>query len=77
MLFADVVSKLAPVIVTEEPTGPDIGFSVKIARAGGGGGGYGARTATVFRNTETVLAMLLETARSGRPSPSKSPIAGV
>src|SRR5471030_1654861 len=65
MLLVVVALKLVPVMVTDVPTGPLAGVNEVMV-----GGNTG-----LLRNTDTVLLPLLTTARSGLPSPSRSPIA--
>ena len=65
MLFAAIALKFVPLIVTTVPTGPELGEKKVMAGAGG----------RRFRNTETVLLLLLAVTNSGLPSPSRSPMA--
>src|SRR5471032_2209511 len=65
MLLVVVALKLVPVMVTDVPTGPLAGVNEVMV-----GGNTG-----LLRNMDTVLLPLLTTARSGLPSPSRSPIA--
>jgi hypothetical protein len=69
MLFAAVVLKLFPTIVTVVPMGPDVGVKdVMVGRAE-------YALLIVFRNIETELLLLFATTKSGFPSPSTSLIA--
>ena len=67
ILFAAVVLKFVPVIVTVVPMGPEVGEKDEIAGING--------PVIVFRSTETELLPEFVRARSGFPSPSMSPIA--
>ena len=65
-LFAAVVLKFVPVIVTVLPTEPETGAKETIVG--------GTATPIVFRNSEMELPFVFATARSGLPSPSRSPM---
>ena len=64
ILLASTGSKLVPVIVTGVPIAPEVGVNEAIVIG----------RILVLRNTETVPTPLFDTARSGLPSPSMSPI---
>ena len=59
------LDKFVPVMVTKLPTLPDVGVKELMV------GGY----CGLFLITDTLLSLKLDTAKSGLPSPSKSPIA--
>lgn len=66
VLFAGVVLKSVPVMVTVVPIVPVVGVKLEIP-------GEGIEV-TVLRRTEIVLLVPLEAANSGVPSPSRSPL---
>ena len=66
VLFAGVMSKFVPVIVTDVPTTPLVGLKLAMV---------GALVVSVLRKIEMLFETLFGTARSGIPSPSRSPMA--
>ncbi len=68
ILFAAVVLKFVPVMVTVVPIGPEVGVKEVIT-------GGNDTVKIVFLSTETVLLFQFAIAKSGLPSPSMSPIA--
>ena len=69
ILFAAIVLKFVPVIVTVAPIGPEAGVKDVIT------GGEGKVSDIIFRRTEILLSYLFVTTMSGFPSQSISPIA--
>ena len=66
VLLVAVLLKLDPVMVTEVPTDPLVGLKLSMMGA--------VVTNIILRKIETVGFRLLDTAKSGFPSPSRSPM---